>query len=193
MRAHRRLSPTARGEPDGELVGAQAPQLVRVSLARAAHPARWGHEREGLVMSTPGSLSASLALPSAGLWDVWVQGEIMPSVSLSVDGRPLASIAGQLDGNSLVPDTVPPIPVRLSAGAHRLSLTRHGFTLAPGDGGQAVLDAIFLTPAGTDPQRIAARGGGRRLAQPVRAPLPVDRARSLHRARNVGSCRCPQA
>jgi hypothetical protein len=85
----------------------------------------------------------------------------MPSVGLSVDGRPLASIAGQLDGNSLVPDTVPPIPVRLRAGTHRLTLTRHGFTLAPGDGGQAVLDAIFLTPARADPQgslRVAAAG-----------------------------------
>jgi len=149
------------GEPDDELIGAQAPLLVRVSLARAVHPARWGHEREGLVMSTPGSLSASVLLPSAGVWDVWVQGQIMPSVGLSVDGRALASIAGQLDGNSLVPDTVPPIPARLTAGTHRLSLTRHGFTLAPGDGGQAVLDAIFLTPAHVDPQgslHVAAAG-----------------------------------
>jgi len=143
----------AQARETGErLVAAQAPELIRIPLRRAAHPARWGHEREGLVMSSAGRLSASFALPSAGAWDVWVQGQIMPAVKLSLDGRQLASIAGQLDGNSLVPDTVPPIRVTLSAGEHRLSLTRPGFSLAPGDGGAAVLDAIFLTPARTDPR-----------------------------------------
>jgi hypothetical protein len=140
------------GGSDERLVAAQAPQLVRVALARASHPPRWGHEREGLVMSTPGRLSASFTLPSGGAWNVWVQGEIMPSVQLRVDGHVIASIAGQLDGNSLNPNTVPPITVHLSAGEHRVSVTRHGFSLAPGDGGEAVLDAIFLTPADTDPQ-----------------------------------------
>jgi hypothetical protein len=143
----------ARAAGTGEqLVAAQAPLLIGVALARASHPARWGHEREGLVMSAPGSLSANLVLPSSGVWDVWVQGQIMPTVRLGLDGRQIASISGQLDGNSLVPDTVPPIRVALAAGEHRLTLTRPGFSLAPGAGGAAVLDAIFLTPADTDPQ-----------------------------------------
>jgi hypothetical protein len=73
----------------------------------------------------------------------------MPRVGVAVDGRSLGSIAGQLAGNSLVPDTATPIAVRLSAGAHRLSITRAGFSLAPGNGGAAVLDAAFLTPART--------------------------------------------
>jgi len=162
-----RIGSLARGlaRPGELLVAAQAPELVSVSLARASRPARWGHapggtlheggqagEREGLVMSTPGRLAASFALPTAGEWDVWVQGQLMPTVKLSVDGRAIASIAGQLDGNSLVPNTVPPIAVRLGAGEHRVSVTRTGFSLAPGAGGAAVLDAIFLTPAGADPQ-----------------------------------------
>ena len=155
----------ARGAGES-LVAAEAPELVRVSLARSSHPRRWGHEREGLVMRTPGRLIASFALPAPGEWQLWVQGQIMPSVRLSVDGRPIESIAGQLDGNSLVPDTVPPVTVGLGAGEHRVSVTRHGFTLAPGDGGAAVLDAIFLTPAGADPQgvlRAAAPSGWRSL------------------------------
>jgi hypothetical protein len=134
------------------LIAAESPTLVEVSLARSIHPARWGHERHGLVMGRPGRLTATFAVPAAGDWDVWVQGQIMPAVRLDVDGRPVASIAGQLSGNSLVPDTVPPSPIRLAAGAHRVSVTRAGFTLAPGDGGRAVLDAIFLTPAKADPQ-----------------------------------------
>jgi hypothetical protein len=135
-----------------ELIAAESPQLIRVSLKRAAHPARWGHERGGLVMGTPGSLSASFVLPRAGLWDVWVEGQIMPTVALGVDRHSIASIAGQLDGNSLVSDAVPPVAVHLAGGEHQISVTRHGFSLAPGDGGQAVLHAIYLTPAATDPQ-----------------------------------------
>jgi hypothetical protein len=138
-------SPRARGD---SLVGAQAPELVPISLARSTHPAGWGHQREGLVMSRPGELSATFELPAPGPWEVWVQGQIMPTVQLTLDGHPIGSIGGQLAGDSLVPDTVPPIPVRLLAGAHRLTVTRPGSSLAPGDRGSAVLDAVFLTPAG---------------------------------------------
>jgi hypothetical protein len=143
----------ARAESPGEqLVGAPAAELVRVGLGRSEHPRRWGHQHEGLVMSTPGRLTASFELAHAGVWDVWVQGQIMPTVRLGVDGRTVASIAGQLDGNSLVANTVPPIAVRLAAGRHTVTVTRQGFSLAPGEGGSAVLDAIFLTPADADPR-----------------------------------------
>ncbi len=136
------------GAPTG-LVAASAPMIVPIDLHRAFHPRGWGHERSGLVMSRPGRLSAGFRVPAGGPWDLWVQGQIMPTVHLSLDGRPLASIGGQLSGNSLVPDTIPPIPVRLAAGAHRLWVTRGSTTLAPGDGGAAVLDAVLLTPAAT--------------------------------------------
>jgi len=136
------------GAGEAQLIAARAPELVNVSLARSVHPAHWGRQREGLVMSSSGRLSAAFELPVAGSWSVWVQGQIMPTVGLAIDGRPLASIGGQLSGNSLVPNTVPPVPVRLPAGAHRLTVTRPRSNLAPGDGGSAVLDAIFLTPAG---------------------------------------------
>jgi hypothetical protein len=152
-----RIASVARGAPasGGErLVAAEAPKLVPVSLALSEHPARWGHEHRGLVMRTPGELIGSFALPTAGEWDVWLQGQFMPAVRVGLDGRPLTSIAGQLSGNSLVPDTVPPTRVRLAAGSHRVSVTRPGFTLSPGDGGRAVLDAIFLTPANADPQGV---------------------------------------
>jgi hypothetical protein len=137
----------------GVLSAADAPQIVAIPLADASHPARWGHRRQGLVMTTPGRLSASFRLPAGSSWEVWIQGQLMPTVELALDGRPLASIGGQLSGNSLVADTVPPIPVRLEPGLHRLTLTRGDTTLAPGSGGSAVLDAIFLTAAGAGTQR----------------------------------------
>ena len=47
-----------------------------------------------------------------------------------------------------MPDTARPLDVRLAAGRHSLRVTRAGFSLAPGNGGAAVLDDVFLTPAG---------------------------------------------
>ncbi|HLH14292.1 MAG TPA: hypothetical protein VKV16_05845, partial [Solirubrobacteraceae bacterium] len=171
------------------LVAAPAPALIGVSLKRSRHPRRWGHERGGLVMSTAGTLTASFALPRAGAWEVWVQGQIMPRVTLRLDGRAVASIAGELDGNSLVPDTVPPVRVSLGAGAHRVSVTRGGFGLAPGEGGTAVLDAIFLTPAGANAQtalRSVGAGDWRELCgrtyRWVELIAPSARERRLHGA-----------
>jgi hypothetical protein len=135
-----------------QLIGAEAPEIVRIGLLAGSHPAGWGRQRQGLVMSRRGRLSASFELPAAGAWNVWVQGQIMPDVQVGVDGHRLAAIGGQLSGNSLVPDTVPPLADVLSAGPHRLTVTRGSATLAPGDGGSAVLAAIFLTPVAYDPQ-----------------------------------------
>jgi hypothetical protein len=160
-----RLASTAT-TPGARLIGAEAPEIVRIPLLAASHPAGWGHQRKGLVMNRPGRLTSTFHLPAAGAWNVWVQGQIMPEVEVRLDGRPLAWIGGQLSGNSLVPDTVPPLAAMLSAGPHRLTVVRGGSTLAPGDGGSAVLASIFLTRAAYDPQRA------------LRA-VAVDRWRSL--------------
>jgi hypothetical protein len=138
----------------GVLIAARSPELVGVSLEGSTHPAGWGHQRQGLVMSRPGRLSADFSVPRAGAWDVWLQGQIMPPVSVGIDGRAPASVSGALDGNSLVPDTIRALTLRLAAGAHHLVLTRGGFSLAPGSAGSAVLDAIFLTPAGLPPRSL---------------------------------------
>ncbi len=146
-----RIGQLARGAPpDTDLTAAESPELIRISLAHASHPADWGHAREGLAMSRPGTLSAKFSIPVAGRWEVWVQGQLMPTVELGLDGNRLASIGGQLSGNSLVPNTTPPIVVELSAGVHSLSVRRSRSGLAPGDDGAAVLDAVFLTPPGAD-------------------------------------------
>ncbi len=135
-----------------QLVAAAPPELVRISLTRAHHPAAWTRGRIGLEMTQPGRLWAGFELPRAGVWDVWLQGEIMRAVHLNVDGRKVGSIAAQLSGDSLNPDTMTPLPVALSAGRHVFSLTRDAGDLALGDGGSALLDAVFLTPAGAGGQ-----------------------------------------
>ena len=80
-------------------------------ISRASQrPRGWGRQRSGLVMSRPGTLTASFQLPRSGLWDVWLKGQFMPKVTVAVDGRLVAAPAGELSGNSLVPDTLPPDP-----------------------------------------------------------------------------------
>jgi hypothetical protein len=140
---------------DARLIAARAPTIVRIDLGRSIHPRGWGHERHALVMGRPGTLRAHFTLASAGTWDVWIQGDIMPTVRLTVDGRKLATISGELSGNSLVLDTIPAIRVRLAAGANSLSLTRSSAGLGPGEEGSAVLDSIFLTPASTSSPTLA--------------------------------------
>ena len=130
------------------LLTAAPPELVRISVTHAGHPAGWTRGRIGLEMKQPGTLSSTFKVPAAGMWDVWLQGEIMRAVHLRIDRRSIGAIGAQLSGDSLNPDTMTPLAVRLSAGRHLLSLTRGGSDLAPGDGGSALLDAIFLTPAG---------------------------------------------
>ncbi len=133
----------------GRALERRAAQLVRVPLRRASHPAGWGRQRAGWAMRRAGTLSVGLRVPRAGSWTLWLQGEFMPRVTVALDGRRVASIAGQLAGNSLVPDTAPPIALELAAGAHVLSVTREGFSVAPGNGGSAVLAAAFLTYGAT--------------------------------------------
>jgi hypothetical protein len=144
-RAIGRLARAARRP--ARLIAAQAPELVRIPLAHARRPASWGRQRTALVMKRPGRLYTTFRVPTAGVWELWVKGQIMPSVELSIDGRRVASLGGQLDGNSLVIGSAPPMPVQLTAGVDRLAVTRRGFEPTPGDGGSAVLDEILFTPA----------------------------------------------
>ena len=155
-------SPQAAGAPT--LTVAEAPQLVQVPLRRSRRPPRWRPGRGGLVLGSAGRLSSTISIPKAGVWSVWVKGQLMRPLHLAIDGRELATISGQLDGNSLVVGSAPPVRVRLAAGTHRVELVRGGSGLAPGDGGAAVLNSVLLAPG----------GGGASVYE-----VPVARWRSL--------------
>ena len=118
-------------------------------------------------MTPHGRLDATFTAPHAGVWNLWLKGEIMPPVEVSVDGHPLASISGQLTGVASDPDTMAPLRVSLAAGDHRLTITRGASNpLAPGSGGSAILDSIFLTPVGSGSQatlHVTAADGWRSL------------------------------
>jgi len=134
----------------GVLVAAARIPRVTVDLN---HPAFSGWDRYavrnvGLVMTPFGHLTAAFRIPRAGVWNVWLQGEMMPRVALSLDGGRIGTIAGELSGSPFNPNTTTPFPVLLSAGSHSLTISRGGRSGAPGNGGSALLHAAFLTPAG---------------------------------------------
>jgi hypothetical protein len=141
----RRLARIARSD-GAQLIAASPPELVTVDVASARHPA-WTYTHPGLVMAREGRLQSEFQLPHSGAWDVWLKGELMPSVRVSIDGRFVASVGAQLSGNAHNPGLAAPLRVELSVGRHRLTITRGGFSPTPGDGGLAILHEIFLTPA----------------------------------------------
>jgi hypothetical protein len=141
------------GVARGRLVAAPSAQIVTIPLAQVSRPAGWVRLREGLGMNTRGRLSVEFAVPAAGVWDVRLQGQIMPPVTVGVDGHPLGSVGAQLGGNSVVRNTTSPLAVSLAAGHHRLSVARGGFSLAPGAGGSADLYGVFLTPVSAPAQQ----------------------------------------
>lgn len=156
----------ARAATRVRLVAALAPELVLVRFKRTHRPHDWGHTRAGIVMHGSGTLRASFTLPHSGAWELWLKGEVMRAVHVTIDGRELGSIGGQLDGNSLVANPLTPVRATLTAGRHTLTITRPGANLAPGDGGAATLAAIFLVPAG-------------RAGEPVLRSAPIAHWRTL--------------
>jgi hypothetical protein len=144
------LAWTARSRGAARLVYATPPAILPLDVTAAA-PAGWRRPLQpqlGVLIRRQGQLRATFTVPHAGVWSLWLQGEIMPTVRIGLDGRRLASVGGQLRGNLFNPDTLPPIELRLArGGAHVLTLARAGDTLAPGDRGSATLQGMFLTPA----------------------------------------------
>jgi len=128
------------------LVSAVAPQILTIPVNRS-RLTDWRRDTYGVNLDRPGRLTASFWIPRRGVWDLWLQGEIMPVVQVSIDGHRVATVADQLDGNLSNPDTTPPLPARLAAGRHTLTISRGSLSLAPGNGGTAMLRSVFLTPA----------------------------------------------
>ncbi len=143
-----RLASAGRAAGVRTLTVAAAPEVLGVPLRRSRRPSRWRAGRAGLVLGSAGRLRSTISIPTAGVWDVWVKGQLMRPLHVSIDGHELATVSGLLDGNSLVAGSARPIAVRLAAGTHQLELERGGSSLAPGDGGAAVLKSVLLTPAG---------------------------------------------
>jgi hypothetical protein len=146
------IAPLARlaGAHQAKLVVASPIPVVAIDFQKAVHHT-WLRDhpfRVGLLMSRNGHLTANVRVPYAGTWNLWIQGEVMPVIRVTIDGRHIGSLAGEVSGNSFNPDTMVPFRVPLTAGRHRLTLSRGGLSVAPGDGGSDLLHAVFFARAG---------------------------------------------
>jgi hypothetical protein len=141
----------------GQLVAAIPPETVSADVAGGRRPPSWKYTHPGLLMSGTGSLRTSFSLPWSGVWELWLKGEIMPTVDIEIDGSRIASIGGELNGNPHNPEPTAPVAVPLSGGRHTLTISRSGgLDLAAGAGGWAILHEAFLTPAGDGADRLVA-------------------------------------
>jgi hypothetical protein len=167
-----RLGARARSR-GARLEAAIAPSLVTVAIPRLRfhRPPGWARAHRRILMRGPGTLQVAFRLPHGGIWEVWLKANVMRELRVAIDGREIGSLAGQLGGNSLIANTLTPLPARLSAGPHTISITRPGAGLGvPGDGGAAVLSGIFLTPSGP------AGRPSLRVLEPLRARSLCGRA-----------------
>jgi hypothetical protein len=135
------------GAHRGRLVTAARPNVVEVDIDHSARPRAWGRMRQGVQLVGAGRLTVPVSLPRSGVWDIWLQGQIMPTVTIALDGHTVGSVGAQLGGNSVVPNTFTPIPVDAGRGRYEFSISRGGVDLAPGNGGSAALYHVLLTPA----------------------------------------------
>jgi hypothetical protein len=109
----------------------------------------------------------------------------MPAVVVRVDGRRIAKLSDQLDGNDFNPDTIGPLRLRLGRGRHRLTFAAAGSVLSPGATGEATVGRIFLTtPAGARRElRVARASAWRSLCGGRYQWVEVVPRRAARRAR----------
>ncbi len=121
--------------PRGRLAFVAREPVASVPLARTRHPADWRAPgfRGLLVPRSPGSLLASVRVPVAGRYEVWLGGSVRPEADLLVDGRRAGSVRAQLNnaGEYVLLGRAP-----LAAGRHRIEVRVHGADLHPGSGGR---------------------------------------------------------
>ena len=120
---------------NGRLATVLRSPVTAVDLAAGALPAAWEPftASAGAVYPlAPGTLETTVSVPASGRYGFWIGGSFRPEITLSVDGRKLASAQDRLSHTGV--DT--PLGQReLAAGSHTLSLRYGGASLRPGSAG----------------------------------------------------------
>ena len=119
----------------GRIVVAEAPQALTVNPARDDRPSGWRRDRDDPVLTLPaggGSASASLQVPAAGRYGVWLEGSIGRATAVEIDGETVGVLRNRLAGRRVAEQVG---EVELAAGPHTVTVERRGAGLAPGSGG----------------------------------------------------------
>jgi hypothetical protein len=117
-----------------------APPLRAVRRTRLA-----GLQPDGasIVFSGPGTISARVAVPQAGTYRLWVEGDVGRALHATIDGRRAGAVENASGGSGNVLRFA---TVALAAGPHLLRIERGGGGLAPGNAAATLVSAIALEP-----------------------------------------------
>ena len=131
----------------------ERPDVVAVDatrLQRLARPAGWPDSPDGIVLCTPGTMDVRVDVPESGRYRVWLRGDFGRAVAVAVNGQPLGEVSYESgnEGNYALP-----LSVDLEQGRHRLTISRGGGSLAPGDGTPSKLVGVVFEPAEPPPRR----------------------------------------
>ena len=131
----------------GDLVAATGPPPIVVPLSDASYPAGWAppSARQAPIPLTAGTIEATVEVPEAGEYEVWIGGSLRPRVELRVDGEPAGSVRHLLNNEGQY--------VRLGAaelgpGPHRVEVEISGDDLHPGSAGTAGAIGPLVLAAG---------------------------------------------
>jgi hypothetical protein len=98
-----------------------------------------------VILAGAGTITGKLEVPTAGRYDLWVDGTDRRDWPVTIDGKSAGTALGRLNSRG-VADRVGTLS--LAAGPHEVKLTRPAGSLAPGSGGrQRLLGPVVLTVA----------------------------------------------
>lgn len=143
--AVKRLASETRG--GGSLATIARPETAFVEFGQSALPSRWRPDatRRGVFYpSGPGTIKASLSVPRAARYGVWLGGAFRGRIELSIDGQVTRIARHEL---SHAGPWVPMGTVRLAPGFHSVVLKYEEGDLHPGSGGPPFpLGPLALAP-----------------------------------------------
>src|SRR4029077_18686675 len=102
-------------------------------LSQASHPSSWGVDGSGdLIPAGAGAVGASVQIPVAGSYGIWLGGSFRDRLQLLVDDRSVGTLRNQLNNSG---QYSPLGQLELARGRHAVSLRYDGPDLEPGSGG----------------------------------------------------------
>jgi hypothetical protein len=125
------LAREARERPGARLAVARRAPITPIEAPDTTHPAAWEMDGapEPLYLVGSGDLQAQFFVPRAGRYTVWFGGSVRGEAQVSVDGREVGSVDGQLANAQEYVDLG---RVELTRGSHRLAMHYDSEDLAPG-------------------------------------------------------------
>jgi hypothetical protein len=118
-----------RAGPTGTLLAQPADVHFPVDLTGATASDGWSIDGTTFTPHGSGTLTATVDVPAAGSWRVWVGGDIFSTLTVSVNGHS-DSATNALNVNRYQPFG----PFQLTAGSHEIEFRSDGSGLGPGSG-----------------------------------------------------------